>query len=166
MGIRSTLKDTAKAILGRAPARPATSGGTTPSTARPTTLPTQPAPDGSRAVAFSDRVPEGGAGTFPFQGIVIAVFRKDGRLYAVDNACRHEDGPVGEGTVAGCKVRCPYHEWEYDFTTGRCVNHPEASLATYAVREDGGVIWVGRRLTEGTAARGGEHNDGLETIVR
>lgn len=164
MGFRNLLKDKAKTLLGRggerAPER------TSPAVARTGALPTQTTPDGFRAVAFSAQVAEGKAGTFPHEGHVVAVFRRDGKLYAVDNACRHEDGPVGEGTILGCRVRCPYHEWEYDFTTGRCITDPQAALATFAVRERDGVIWVGRRLTEGTAARGGEHNDGLETIIR
>jgi nitrite reductase/ring-hydroxylating ferredoxin subunit len=169
VGLRDRLKDTAKAILGRPPApaaRPA-------SAARPAQGGLLPPRDGEWvAVGWGDRVREGGASTFPLpdgehgKGRVVAVFRREGRLYATDNACRHEDGPVGEGTVTGCHVRCPYHDWEYDFTTGACLSTPDARLATFAVRERDGAVWIGRQLTEGTKARGGEHNDGLETITR
>jgi nitrite reductase/ring-hydroxylating ferredoxin subunit len=123
--------------------------------------------DGFRAVAPADRVTERKPGTFPLDGAtIVAVFRQGGRLWCIDNACAHEDGPVGEGDVTGTCVRCPYHDWEYDFTTGACHTDPERSLATYAVREEDGFIWVGPRLTPGTQARGGDHNDGLETITR
>ncbi len=166
MGLRDRIKQTAKTLLGR----PEPVGG--PVAAVATSAPVFGAgatvsPDGYRAVAFSHQVTEQKAGTFPLAGsTIVAVFRQGGALWVIDNACAHEDGPVGEGTVCGTRVRCPYHDWEYDFTTGACRTNPERSLATYAVRERDGVIWVGPRLTEGTKARGGDHNDGLETITR
>ncbi len=130
-------------------------------------LPADLTEDGYLAVAASDRVAVGKSGTYPLSdGTVVAVFRHAGRLYVIDNACAHEDGPVGEGDIDANCVRCPYHDWEYDFTTGACRTDPERALATYAVREQGGFIWVGPQLTEGTGARGGDHNDGLETITR
>lgn len=134
----------------------------------PKAAPAAPADDGPwAAVADAARVTDTRAGTFPIPGgTIVAVFRLNGRLYAIDNACAHEDGPVGEGDVRGNCVRCPYHDWEYDFTTGACRTDPERALATFAVRERAGKIEIGRRLTEGTAARGGDHNDGMETITR
>ena len=167
MGLRDLIKRT---VLGRGglgrPAPDERPAATTPaSSAVPRTLPTHE-DSGYRAVGFASQVTESRAGTFPHRGAVIAVFRREGRLYCIDNACAHEDGPVGEGAIAGCRVRCPYHDWEYDFTTGACLTDPERALATWAVREESGVIWVGTRLTAGTRARGGDHNDGMETIIR
>jgi nitrite reductase/ring-hydroxylating ferredoxin subunit len=134
-------------------------------------LPEGPDADGYLAIAPADRVSQGKSGTFPLPAGasgtgIVAIFRHEGRLYCIDNACTHEDGPVGEGEINGCRVMCPYHDWEFDFTTGACTNDPERPLATYAVREHDGFLWVGPRLTEGTLSRGGEHNDGMETIVR
>ena len=163
MGLRNLLKETARALLARPEAPRAPAGPPAP----PTVLPADRSADGFRAVAFSTQVAEGRAGTYPLAGtVIIAVFRREGRLWCIDNACAHEDGPVGEGAIAGCRVKCPYHDWEYDYTTGACLTDPERALATYAVREHGGIIWVGPRLTEGTTHRGGAHNDGLETIIR
>jgi nitrite reductase/ring-hydroxylating ferredoxin subunit len=174
MGLRTSLRDAIKALVGRGDPSSPKSGA--PAAAAPRSdarraLPTAADAEGWRALAFAEQVVPGKGGTFPLpagaaaSGIV-AVFRHDGRLWCIDNACTHEDGPVGEGAVTGCKVRCPYHDWEFDFTTGACVTDPERPLATWSVRERDGVIWVGPRLTEGTAHRGGDHNDGLETIVR
>lgn len=183
MGLRDRLKQTAKTLLGlpEPAARPAPSVAAPPTSVAPpasqprsappaasaTVLPSAPTADGYRAVAFAHQVTEKKAGTFPLEGApIVAVFRHAGQLWVIDNACAHEDGPVGEGDVEGKCVRCPYHDWEYDFTTGACRTDPERSLATFSVRERDGVIWVGPRLTEGTKARGGDHNDGLETITR
>jgi nitrite reductase/ring-hydroxylating ferredoxin subunit len=174
MGLRDLVKQTAKSLLGKggdAAPRPAPAAAPVRSSGAARAAPAQrvlpPAAGGWRAVAWSEQVTAEKAGTFPIDGgVIVAVFRHEGRLYAIDNACAHEDGPVGEGAVSGKCVQCPYHDWEYDFTTGACHTDPERSLATYAVREQDGAIWVGPRLTEGTGARGGDHNDGLETITR
>ncbi|MDP2312152.1 MAG: Rieske (2Fe-2S) protein, partial [Pseudomonadota bacterium] len=146
-------------------AKPVVKPVRTPPPASP--LPPEKTADGYRAVALSTQVTDLKAGTFPLDPTtIVAVFRHEGKLWVIDNACAHEDGPVGEGAVTGKCVKCPYHDWEYDYTTGACRTDPERSLATFAVREGDGLIWVGPRLTEGTKARGGDHNDGLETITR
>jgi nitrite reductase/ring-hydroxylating ferredoxin subunit len=96
----------------------------------------------------------------------VSVFAHEGSLYAIDDACTHEDGPLGEGEVRGTCVVCPYHDWEYDYTTGACLTDPSRPLATWHVRAEGGRIWLGPRRSAGTNARGGDHNDGKETITR
>ncbi len=171
MGLRDRLKGTAKALLGLGGApgpRPVVSASpaASPSPVVPPAVSAR-AETGWVQVARSEQVTDKKAGTYPVPGVpIVAVFRQGGRLWCVDNACAHEDGPVGEGDFSGTCVRCPYHDWEYDFTTGACRTDPSRSLATYGVREQDGFIWVGPRLTEGTKARGGDHNDGMETITR
>lgn len=129
-------------------------------------LPTALSPDGFRAVAKVGAVAEGRPGTYAApNGRAAAIFLKDGKLYGIDNECRHEDGPVAEGEITGCTVKCPYHDWEYDFTTGVCVSWPENKLETYHVRERDGFLWIGPVATKGTEMRGGDHNDGMKVIV-
>lgn len=118
------------------------------------------------AVGPASSVREGKAATWAHKHGVIAVFRHNGRLYAVDNACRHEDGPVGEGEINGCLVKCPYHDWEYDYTTGQSTSNPGNALTTWQVEEREGQIWIGPVLHAGTDERGGEHNDGLKVITQ
>lgn len=163
MGLRDRLKGVVKGIVGGAPAPAAPAP-----VVKPAPVPSKAGTviDGYTAIGAASAVAEGKAATWGYKGGVVAVFRKEGKLYAIDNACRHEDGPVGEGTIAGCKVKCPYHDWEYDFTTGECVSNPGNALATYAVRESEGLIWIGPQLTPGTDARGGEHNDGMKVITQ
>lgn len=156
MGLRTFIKRT---VLGRPEAAP---------TARPAPavrLPDQADARGFRAVATPDRVADGTGSTFRVDGVNVAVFRVGGRLYATADACRHEDGPLGEGALDGPVVTCPYHDWKYDVTTGDCLTDPTRPLPCYTVEERGGFIWVGARMREGSADRGGEHDDGLETII-
>jgi nitrite reductase/ring-hydroxylating ferredoxin subunit len=106
---------------------------------------------------------EGGCGTYYAGNTIVVVFRNDGNLYAINNTCTHEDGPIGEGTVNGTVIACPYHDWRFDFTSGKCLTTPDRDVATYATRERDGFVWVGAAITQGASihSRGGEHNDGM-----
>ena len=75
-------------------------------------------------------------------GKTLAVFNVDGTFHAIDNTCVHRGGPLGEGELAGNVVTCPWHGWEYDVTTGGCVNNPAATVARYQVKIEGADVKV------------------------
>ena len=75
-------------------------------------------------------------------GKTLAVFNVDGTFHAIDNTCVHRGGPLGEGELAGNVVTCPWHGWEYDVTTGGCVNSPAATVARYQVKIEGADVKV------------------------
>jgi len=54
-------------------------------------------------------------------GVKIGVFNCDGDLYAIEDRCSHDDGPLAEGQfdTATCTVECPRHGSLFDLTTGR-----------------------------------------------
>jgi len=88
----------------------------------------------------------GTADVVPGHGIVaevdgktLAVFNVEGIFYAIDNTCVHRGGPLGEGDVEGNVVTCPWHGWEYNVTTGECVNNPSAKVEVYQVKVEGNV---------------------------
>jgi 3-phenylpropionate/trans-cinnamate dioxygenase ferredoxin component len=51
----------------------------------------------------------------------IGVFNCDGMLYAIEDRCSHDDGPLAEGEFdpATCTVECPRHGSLFDLSTGR-----------------------------------------------
>ena len=55
------------------------------------------------------------------EGRKIGVFNCDGALYAIEDRCSHDDGPLAEGEFdpAACTVECPRHGSLFDLTTGR-----------------------------------------------
>lgn len=126
-------------------------------------LPREPDREGYVAVAASELLEDGKGTTFAVRGENVAVFRAGGTIYAIPDACTHEDGPLGEGELDGTVVTCPYHDWRFDITDGSCLTDPKRPVGCFAARERDGFIWVGRRTREGTRARGGEHDDGLKT---
>ena len=46
-------------------------------------------------------VKEGEGKTVEANGKTIALFNVGGKIYAIDNTCKHAQGPLGEGTCEG-----------------------------------------------------------------
>ena len=75
----------------------------------------------------------------------VAVFKHEGTLSAISNACAHQNGPLGEGRVVfGC-VTCPWHGFQYQLHNGRSPEPFTETVPTYNLRLDGDVIWVDNR---------------------
>ena len=72
----------------------------------------------------------------------LALFNVDGRYYAIDNACVHQGGPLGEGILRGAVVACPWHDWRYDVRTGENPLDDRLRVACYPVRVEGTSVLV------------------------
>jgi 3-phenylpropionate/trans-cinnamate dioxygenase ferredoxin subunit len=66
-------------------------------------------------------LPPGATRLVEHDGAKIGVFNCDGTLYAIEDRCSHDDGPLAEGEFdpATCTVECPRHGSLFDLTTGR-----------------------------------------------
>ncbi len=93
-------------------------------------------------VASVSEIPAGQGKTVEVGGKAIAVFNCKGTFYAIDNTCKHEGGPLGEGELAGTVVTCPWHGWTYDVTTGISPDDPDCAVERYEVKVEGGDILV------------------------
>ena len=85
-------------------------------------------------IAQRGDIPEGSGKTIQVGSCALALFHSGGRFYAIDNACMHQGGPLGEGEVYGTRVICPWHGWEYDFSTGSNVDDPSMKLTCFVVK--------------------------------
>lgn len=72
----------------------------------------------------------------------IALCNVGGRVHALEGVCPHRGGPVGQGFMDGTALACPWHGWQYDVTTGQCLNNPSARLQSYPVRIEGDDVMV------------------------
>jgi nitrite reductase (NADH) small subunit len=52
------------------------------------------------------------------KGVAICLANVAGTLAALDNWCPHRRGPLGQGTVEGEAVLCPWHAWAFNTKTG------------------------------------------------
>ena len=69
-------------------------------------------------------------------GVKIGVFNCDGTLYAIEDRCSHDDGPLAEGPfdAGACTVECPRHGSLFDLTSGRPRTLPAYQpVTTYSV---------------------------------
>lgn len=93
-------------------------------------------------VATVKEIPVGQGRMYAVNGRQIAVFNVDGTFHAIDNQCRHQQGPLAEGDLDGCIVTCPWHGWTYDVTTGASPDDPEARVDCFALKVEGGEIFI------------------------
>ena len=102
------------------------------------------------------------------QGRSIGVFNVHGTYYALRNSCPHQGAPLCLGAITGMAMpskpgeyvwtregeilRCPWHGWEFDVTSGRSVCNPHRTrVKTYevTVEEDESVETYPVTLEEG-----------------
>jgi len=93
-------------------------------------------------VASKADIPVGTGKVVEAGGKSIAVFNCEGAFYAIDNACKHRGGPLGEGSLSGTSVTCPWHGWEYDVASGACQMDPSLKMQTFNVKVDGDDLLI------------------------
>ena len=79
------------------------------------------------------------------EGTKIGVFNCDGTIYAIEDRCSHDDGPLAEGYLdeASCTVECPRHGAVFDLRTGVPKTLPAyVPVESFAVVVDDGVVRV------------------------
>ncbi|MDA1009989.1 MAG: Rieske 2Fe-2S domain-containing protein [Chloroflexi bacterium] len=76
-------------------------------------------------------------------GRSLALSNVDGELYAIDNLCTHDGGPLGEGKLRRGRVICPRHGAAFDAKTGRVLTLPAVkSVSAYRVTVEGDHVFV------------------------
>lgn len=105
------------------------------------------------------------------EGRSIGIFNVHGSFYALRNRCPHQAAPLCLGAIKGMTLpgkpgeyvwardgeilRCPWHGWEFDITTGRSIFNPhgahvrryevtvepdDEAVDTYSVTVEDGVL--------------------------
>ena len=74
----------------------------------------------------------------------IAVFNIDGDLYAIEDICTHDGGPLAEGEVEEDVVICPRHGARFSIRTGAALSFPAVTpVETYPVKVEEGDLLIG-----------------------
>ena len=73
-----------------------------------------------------DELPPGTMKLVPAGALVVGVFNCGGELFAIEDRCSHDDGPLAEGDWDrdACTVVCPRHGSHFDLRTGRPLSLP------------------------------------------
>jgi nitrite reductase (NADH) small subunit len=75
----------------------------------------------------------------------IAVFRLPDGWSALDAACPHRGGPLGDGLVTESCVTCPLHNRRFDLRSGE-QHGGDDRVVVHEIAEHRGVLWI--RLAE------------------
>jgi len=76
------------------------------------------------------------------EGTTIALANVGGQFHAISNACLHRGGPLGQGSLQGNVVTCPWHGWSFDVTSGKVTSNQTAGIACYPVELRGEDVYV------------------------
>jgi pyruvate oxidase len=93
-------------------------------------------------VAEAGEPEEGRVRTVTVDRRSLALTRIGGRCGALDNHCPHQGGPLGEGTIEGGWLRCPWHGYDYDPLTGRPPEGFSDAPACFDVEERPDGVYV------------------------
>jgi len=94
-------------------------------------------------VATIDELPEGKVIVVSAAERRIALCNYGGAIYAIDDVCTHDRGPLGEGELIGHEIECPRHGARFDVTTGRATRLPAVRpVQAYPVHVVDGAVSV------------------------
>jgi nitrite reductase/ring-hydroxylating ferredoxin subunit len=113
-----------------------------------------------RFVCTLDELPPGRMKLVDVGKFGVGVYNVRGSLHAIVNYCSHQGAPLCLGLIGGTNesapeepdrlrrahygqiVRCPWHNWEFDVTTGRNVADPRRRVRTYQVDVSDGEVYL------------------------
>jgi phenylpropionate dioxygenase-like ring-hydroxylating dioxygenase large terminal subunit len=110
-----------------------------------------PVPNGWFAVDWSHELREGDVKPLHYFGEELVLFRtRSGQARVLDPFCPHLGAHLGHGgRVMGEGIRCPFHGWQYDGSSGQCSHipycdriPPQARLRPWDVIERNGMVFV------------------------
>lgn len=113
-------------------------------------------------VGTTEEIPEGSRKIIEVGDRSIVVFNVASTYVAVRNWCPHHGAPIGRGVVGNTLVpsephelevdkstqvvSCPWHHWEFDLSTRRCLTDSRMALRNFlvSVRDNQVFVHVGR----------------------
>jgi nitrite reductase/ring-hydroxylating ferredoxin subunit len=108
-------------------------------------------------VPLDDVPAEGDVRMVEIDGHRIGLYRVGEELHALADRCPHRGAPICAGRVVtpievrdGCLelgdrasvLRCPWHKWEFEIASGRCLVDERLRLRRYAVQVEGDEVVV------------------------
>lgn len=85
-------------------------------------------------VATTDELPPGGMKRVDIEGHRYLLANANGKLYAVDDQCSHEDISLYLGCIQGDNIKCSLHGSRFSLKTGEPLEEPATDpIGTYPV---------------------------------
>ncbi|BDD09807.1 hypothetical protein FUAX_22390 [Fulvitalea axinellae] len=120
----------------------------------------EPVEEGWVCAGQVEEIPEKRARVINIGGERVAVYKYDGKISAVSNVCKHQNGPLGEGKIVDGCITCPWHGYQYEPHNGSSPPPFTEKVATYKVKVVKGKAFVeAKAQKEGTAVKPAEISD-------
>jgi nitrite reductase/ring-hydroxylating ferredoxin subunit len=73
----------------------------------------------------------------------VALTYQDGEFAAISGVCNHAGGPLGQGTLDGDYVVCPWHYWKFHHRTGHGESgYEQDQVPAYSTKVENGRVYV------------------------
>lgn len=111
---------------------------------------------GRYVVAHADELAVGQRKIITVNGREIGIFNVDGTYYALRNRCPHRGAPLCRGRTSSLAIstevgqverirhgeilKCPWHLWDFDLTTGQAIHDPQQRVRAYQVVVEGDEV--------------------------
>lgn len=95
------------------------------------------------AVCRRSDLAEGGRMVVEVADRLVALFRVDGAIYALDDVCTHDGGTLADGQLSGFAIACPRHGARFDIRNGRVLSMPATKdTVSHEVKIEGDEVLV------------------------
>lgn len=89
-------------------------------------------------VASKNDLQEGNLLKVEVRGKELVLSMVDGKIFAIENECTHQGGPLNEGELKGYGLKCPWHYAVFDVRNGKVSDSTvwASNLISYPVKID------------------------------
>jgi len=95
------------------------------------------------AVADENELAPGQMKAFEAGGKRLLLVNAEGRYYAVDEMCSHENYSLALGCIKDRRIKCSLHGSYFDLESGKPLEEPaDEAICTYRVTIAQGKVWV------------------------
>jgi len=99
-------------------------------------------PDFEKGISI-DEVADGAMVQGHAFGEAVLVALRGGELFAIGATCTHYGGPLAEGLMVDCTVRCPWHHARFDLRTGEAIAAPALNdVPCWKIEKRGERVYV------------------------
>jgi len=87
-----------------------------------------------------DELHEGAPVRLEHDGFGIVVVLRAGVVHAFEDVCPHAGWRLSDGETVADHIECPGHGWQFNLSTGRCLDVPFYCLRRVDVTMHGGMV--------------------------
>jgi len=97
----------------------------------------------AQSVARKSEIEDGTTKRVSVDGQSLLLCNVEGEIFAIEDVCTHDGGPLDQGELMGDRIMCPRHGAFFDVKSGAALTLPAiVPVQTYKVRTDGDDIYV------------------------